>query len=480
MFIFKKMSSMNFPYSRFLLIPAICLILPSVFLYYSPFNGNHDNPISDLSFSSDSHKIRPSPFAANELLSTSMYKSSSRHYTSHIKKRSSLERIEVDLAQARAAIRKAIRSRNYASDKEEAFIPRGNVYRNHYAFHQSHIEMMKRFKIWTYREGDQPLVHYGPMRGLYGIEGQFIDEMEDNQNLFRARHPDEAHAFFLPFRVANVINYVYKPILSMSDYSRERLQRFASDYIRIIADRYKYWNRSGGADHFMASCHDWGPDVSSADPELFRNFIRVLCNANTSEGFRPERDVSMADIYLSYGKLGPPRLGLDPRNRTILAFFAGGAHGHIRELLLEHWKDKDVDVQVHEYLPKGQNYTQLMGRSRYCLCPSGFEVASSRIVEAIYAECVPVIIKDNYCLPFSDVLDWSKFSVRIPVDRIKDIKAILEAIPFEKYVKLQKRVVKVRRHFEVHRPAKPFDVIHMALHSVWLRRLNVKLGQRDY
>ncbi|KAI3414434.1 uncharacterized protein J3R85_016261 [Psidium guajava] len=477
------MASINFPCSQFSLIPAICLLLLLIFLYYSPFNANPNNPIFALTFSSTSPEINnhtgtPSVIVHGRL-SSSMYKGRSRHNPNSIKK-SSLEKIEDDLAQARAAIRKAVRSRSYDSDEKETFKPRGNVYRNPYAFYQSHKEMTKRFKIWTYREGDRPLVHDGPLNDLYAEEGQFIDEMEDKRNPFRACRPDEAHAFFLPFSVTNVLRYVYEPILSIHEYRRDRLQRFARDYVRVVADRHVHWNRSAGADHFMFACHDWGPDVSSADPELFKNFVRVLCNANTSEGFRPKRDVSMAEVCLSYGELGQPCLGLDPRNRTILAFFAGGAHGPIRELLLQHWKDRDADVQVHEYLPKGQNYTQLMGRSRYCLCPSGFEVASPRIVESIYAECVPVIIKDSYWLPFSDVLDWSKFSVRIPVGGIRDIKAILEAIPYEKYVKLQKRLVKVRRHFELHRPAKPFDVIHMALHSLWLRRLNVKLEPRDY
>ncbi|MFS7982112.1 putative xylogalacturonan beta-1,3-xylosyltransferase [Helianthus anomalus] len=116
--------------------------------------------------------------------------------------------------------------------------------------------MIKTFKIWTYKEGDLPLMHYGPMRFVYSIEGDFIEEMERKGNPVVARDPDEAHAFFIPISVTNIIHYLYKPNETFRGFL-ERMQAIVEDYIGVIAERYPYWNRSDGADHFFVSCHDW-------------------------------------------------------------------------------------------------------------------------------------------------------------------------------------------------------------------------------
>ncbi|GKE19134.1 exostosin-like protein, partial [Tanacetum coccineum] len=219
------------------------------------------------------------------------------------------------------------------------------------------------------------------------------------------------------------------------------------------------------------------PFVSRGNPKLFKNFIRVLCNANSSEGFIPRQDVSMTEINAPLDNIPKTSTGQSPYNRSILAFFAGGNHGVVRQKLFQHWgNNSDHDIQVYNHLPKDKNYTELLSQSKYCLCPSGYEVASSRATEAIYTGCIPVIIKDHYVLPYSDVLDWSQFSVQAPVDKIPDLKRILQEIPFSKYLEMQKRVLEVQRHFMVNIPAKHFDVLHMILHSVWLRRLNVQLN----
>jgi glycosyltransferase involved in cell wall biosynthesis len=221
-----------------------------------------------------------------------------------------------------------------------------------------------------------------------------------------------------------------------------------------------------------------GPNASKGNSFLYNNSIRVLCNANTSEGFNPLKDVSLPEIHLFGGEISPKLLSLPPDDapRRHLAFFAGGMHGPIRPILLNHWKNRDNDIRVYEYLPKDLDYYSLMLNSKFCLCPSGHEVASPRIVESIYAECVPVILSDYYVLPFSDVLRWEAFSVQVDVSDISRLKEVLSAIPETKYRNLKQGVRAVRKHFTLNQPAKRFDVFHMILHSIWLRRLNIKLG----
>ncbi|XP_026661942.2 probable glycosyltransferase At5g20260 [Phoenix dactylifera] len=393
--------------------------------------------------------------------------------TARLSKRVKVGIIEEGLARARNSIRHAALARNYTTSKVEDFIPRGAVYRNAHAFHQSYIEMEKRFKVWTYKEGEPPIIHGGPGASIYAIEGHFISEIEDKKNPFRARHPDEAHVFFLPFSVVNIVQYVFKP--KVSDYWGP-LKRLIADYIGVVSEKYPYWNRSLGADHFMVSCHDWAPHLSDANLQLYENSIRVICNANTSEGFKLGKDVTLPEVHLPDGLLSQPVRHRSLTDRTILAFFAGGSHGYIREILLHHWRGKDQEILVHDYLPKGLNYAALMSKTKFCLCPSGYEVASPRIVESIFMGCVPVIISVNYPPPFGDVLDWSKFSVQIPVEKIPEIKTILRGISERRYRILQMRVLQVQRHFVLNRPAKRFDVIHMVLHSIWLRRLNLRLS----
>ncbi|KAJ0087885.1 hypothetical protein Patl1_32312 [Pistacia atlantica] len=360
-----------------------------------------------------------------------------------------LEKLEAGLQRARVAIKEASNG-NQTDPQDPDFVPPGPMYWDSKAFHRSYLEMEKQFKVFVYEEGEPPVFHDGPCKSIYSMEGNFIYAMEcgkDWSNLSMCG-----------------IRMILVPI-----------RKTVVDYVNLIASRYPYWNRSLGADHFMLACHDWGPETSFSVPNLQKNSIRALCNANTSEKFSPMKDVSFPEINLRTGKINGLVGGPSPSRRSILAFFAGGVHGPIRSVLLEHWENKDEDIRVQKYLPKGVSYYDMMRKSKFCLCPSGYEVASPRVVEAIYTGCVPVLISEHYVPPFSDVLNWKSFSVEVSMSDIPNLKRIVSSISTRQYIRMYRRVVQVRRHFEFNSPPKRFDVFHMILHSIWLRRLNVRI-----
>ncbi|KAI3473951.1 hypothetical protein Pfo_028525 [Paulownia fortunei] len=353
-----------------------------------------------------------------------MEKEESKKSPRYWKKYSNLDNfeiIEASLAQARATIQESLRNNETSYDPD--YVPAGAFYRNANAFHRSYLEMEKLFKIYVYEDGDPPLFHYSKSLGILGIEGILIHQIEISK--FRTRDPGKAHVYFIPLSVQSIASYAY--VLHNRAWSP--LQNIARDYVKLISTKYPYWNRTLGHDHFILGCHDWTPTISHGVPYLFKNSIRVLCNANTSEGFKPSVDVSMPEIYLPDGTMDGLIGGPPPSERSVLVFYAGGIHGYIRQMLMDQWKNKDPDVQIHEYLPKDMSYYGMFRKSKYCICASGWEVASPRMVEALYMGCVPVLLKDHYAKPFDDVLDWSTFSVDVQVKEIPDLKKILMAIP---------------------------------------------------
>lgn len=117
-------------------------------------------------------------------------------------------------------------------------------------------------------------------------------------------------------------------------------------------------------------------------------------------------------------------------------------------------------MKIVERLPhvKGKkNYIQFMKTSKYCICARGY----ARVVEAIFDECVPVIISDNYVPPFLEVLDWKSFAVFVLEEDIRELKNILNSIPEERYVEMQKRVKEVQKHFLWHGEPVKYDLFHM-------------------
>ncbi|KAH7374051.1 hypothetical protein KP509_17G085000 [Ceratopteris richardii] len=345
------------------------------------------------------------------------------------------------------------------------------IYHNVSMFAKSYELMERMLKIYIYKEGVRPLVHIGPTIGIYASEGRFIHQLESSKVFVTGDH-HKAHLFFMPYSVTNAVRRLYV----QNSHDMQPITRFITTYVSEISMKYPYWNQSGGADHFFVSCHDWALATSRGHKELRQNAIKVVCNADAEQDFVVSKDVSLPEITLRAAKPPTKLGGLPIRKRPYLAFFAGQVVGRVRPLLLQHWHNKDPDMKIYEHIPsnvsKKTSYIRHMKMSKYCICPMGHEVNSPRIVEAIYYDCVPVIIADNFMLPFGEVLDWQAFSITLEERNIPQLKRILVSIPETNYTSMQSRLKHVRKHFLWHfRSPVKYDVFHMILHSLWLRRL---------
>lgn len=342
------------------------------------------------------------------------------------------------------------------------------LFRNVSMFKKSYELMERTLKVYVYRDGRKPIFHQPILKGLYASEGWFMKLMEGNKH-FVVKDPRKAHLFYMPFssRMLEYTLYVH------NSHNRTNLRQYLKDYSEKIAAKYPYWNRTGGADHFLVACHDWAPYETRHHME---HCIKALCNADVTAGFKIGRDVSLPETYVRAARNPLRDLGgKPPSQRHILAFYAGNMHGYLRPILLKYWKDKDPKMKILGPMSPGvaskMNYIQHMKSSKYCICPKGYEVNSPRVVEAIFYECVPVIISDNFVPPFFEVLDWGAFSLIIAEKDIPNLKDILLSIPDEKYLEMQLGVRKVQKHFLWHAKPLKYDLFYMTLHSIWYNRV---------
>lgn len=351
------------------------------------------------------------------------------------------------------------------SNDRELYAP---VFRNVSMFRRSYELMEHTLKVYMYKEGSKPIFHLPVLKGLYASEGWFMKLMQVNKH-FLVKDPRKAHLFYMPFSSRMLEHALYV----RNSHNRTNLRQFLKEYAENIAARYPYWNRTGGADHFLVACHDWAPYETRHHME---HCIKALCNADMTAGFKIGRDVSFPETYIRSARNPLRDLGgKPPSSRHILAFYAGNMHGYLRPILLQHWKDKDPDMKIFGPMPPGvaskMNYIEHMKSSKFCICPKGYEVNSPRVVEAIFYECVPVIISDNFVPPFFEILDWSAFSVILAEKDIPKLREILISIPEERYFAMEVAVRRVQRHFLWHAKPEKYDLFHMTLHSIWYNRV---------
>ncbi|CAN4106353.1 unnamed protein product [Withania somnifera] len=340
-----------------------------------------------------------------------------------------------------------------------------DVFHDKNLFEEEYKEMNRSLKIYVYpHKKNDPFanvllpVNHEPS-GNYASESYFKKALYKSH--FITNEPEEADLFYLPFSIASLRNDKRVGVGGIQDFMKK--------YILDISEKYPYWNRSGGADHFYVACHSVGRSAMEKVIHVKLNAIQVVCSSSYFlSGYVPHKDASIPQIW---PRKGPPRTN-GPSQRKKLAFFAGAMNSRVRENLVETWKN-DSAIIVHRGRMKTP-YSEALSGSKYCIHAKGFEINTARIGDALYYGCVPVILADHYDLPYTDILNWHSFSIVVSSLDIPKLKQILEEIEYDQYVKLQKNVMQVQKHFQWNSFPKDFDVFHMVMYELWIRRNHLR------
>eukprot|EP00055_Hartaetosiga_balthica_P008475 m.755 g.755 ORF g.755 m.755 type:complete len:541 (+) comp632_c0_seq1:213-1835(+) len=274
----------------------------------------------------------------------------------------------------------------------------------------------------------------------YQLEAKFIACLRQSANIEPDLHAERIDAFLIPVHCAEA-RYLVK--------DRDEGQRKAEDHafsvLNFIRRNYPFWDHSKGADHFFLCGHDMGASIRTAleekseETQFARNMVGIVNTADVADSnFHVFKDIS-----------APPHVGdqcptciqgghdchefgtmlvqnsNEPIPRTKLAFFAGNfQRGRVRPLVMQAFRDHEHFHFVDGYMsPK--TYMKALYSSEYCLVLRGYRAWTPRLLDAVWAACIPVIISDDYVLPFNRWIDWNRAAVIVPESNINYLDSIL-------------------------------------------------------
>jgi len=244
-----------------------------------------------------------------------------------------------------------------------------------------------------------------------------------------------------------------------------------------------YAEKSAWSDHIVAWAHDsFGNNVNVHLPYIFRsNSIFIV---NQGDDGTTARDFNMhTSIVTIPPSWHPPSEHVRPpwNQRTYLAVFRGSVlsdlkySNGVRQMLDSYFKLHPDPSIIYGY--QSDKYSEEMRLSKFCIFIKGWHVWSERLGTIINAKCIPVIISDHYSLPFSRNIDWSLFSLRIPMkDAIKPglLGNFLRNISNEVGMELEANVSRIRHSLLYHLPPREGDVFDTILLELAQRKPSVK------
>ena len=227
--------------------------------------------------------------------------------------------------------------------------------------------------------------------------------------------------------------------------------------LQRLRERSSAWQATNGSRHFFVFTDSRGPcclDGKYKDVDFLNHHI-IGPHGEVYDDDKPffrrgggpplrcfdsQKDVNIPTPNIHFPRTGyaknlhPKSVSSGESPRTLLMFAVGWNYGTRMRLFDIYHNDSEVFVRrKRDY----NDYIRHLKIAKFCPVIGGFSQWTPRLAEVMYFDCVPVILTKEWLLPWSDILDWDSFSIRIePTEaNLLGLKDKLKTLDYQKMVK---------------------------------------------
>ncbi|KAK6140921.1 hypothetical protein DH2020_025314 [Rehmannia glutinosa] len=221
-----------------------------------------------------------------------------------------------------------------------------SLYRNFSEFKRSYELMEQTLKVYIYAEGEKPIFHQPPLKGIYASEGC-------SRNLEVSLYAPDSHNRNNLIEALSNYEMISKNIISGIE-----LMELTIFLLPVMIGHQQRQDKS-----WLIVLELYAILISKKDFNSVKTFLSL------------KHPSDLLRILLSNSEET-----LLPIDKSLLSFFAGRMHGSLRPVLLNYWENKDPDMKIFGKMrkAKGQmSYVQYMKSSKYCICAKDAKSSNS-------------------------------------------------------------------------------------------------------
>ncbi|KAK3144891.1 hypothetical protein QOZ80_4AG0319300 [Eleusine coracana subsp. coracana] len=266
----------------------------------------------------------------------------------------------------------------------------------------------------------------------------------------RTLNPKEADWFYTPVYTTCDLTPAGLPL----PFKSPRVMRSAIQY---ISNKWPFWNRTDGADHFFVVPHDFAACFHYQEEKAIeRGILPLLRRATLVQTFGQENHVCLKEGSIIIPPYAPPQkmqahLISPDTPRSIFVYFRG--------LFYDTGND-----------PEGGYYAR-GARARYGrISRATLYLTFPRITLPLTTKTCSVLssASDDIVLPFADAIPWEEIGVFVEEKDVPKLDTILTSMPIDDILRKQRLLANpsMKQAMLFPQPAQPRDAFHQILNGL--------------